>query len=430
MGSCILIKMASGGLMLDVSTVPKIGPKIESMEFLASLDVTEAPSEEILRDQEANILQLGEKLREEGKTKEMTDLIQKVRNFLRFMSKAKAAKLVRGLVDMFLEMERSEARGEREVQLCKECIEWAKEERRTFLRQSLESRLVGLYFETERYQEAIALGSILLKELKKLDDKNLLVEVQLLESKTYHALGNLPKARAALTSARTTANSIYVPPKVQAQLDLQSGILHASEERDFKTAFSYFYEAFEQYDSVEDKNALTALKYMLMSKIMLRTPEEVQNIVSGKLALKYSGSDIEAMKLVAQASKNRSLADFQITVDKYTRELKEDKIVERHLDSLYQTMLEQNLCRIIEPYSRVQVKFVAEKINLPENQVEKKLSQMILDKKFQGILDQETRVLIIFEATERDETYDNVIETISAMSKVVDRLYQAAQKLT
>merc|ERR1711963_988480 len=393
-------------------------------------DVNEAPSEETLRDQEANILQLGEKLREEGKTKEMTDLIQKVRHFLRFMSKAKAAKLVRGLVDMFLEMERSDPRGDREVQLCKECIEWAKEEKRTFLRQSLESRLVGLYFETERYQEALALGSALLKELKRLDDKNLLVEVQLLESKTYNALGNLPKARAALTSARTTANSIYVPPKVQAQLDLQSGILHVSEERDFKTAFSYFYEAFEQYDSVEDKNALTALKYMLMSKIMLRTPEEVQNIVSGKLALKYSGSDIEAMKLVAQASKNRSLADFQTTVDKYSRELKDDKIVERHLDSLYQTMLEQNLCRIIEPYSRVQVKFVAEKINLPEPEVEKKLSQMILDKKFQGILDQETRVLIIFEATERDETYDNVIETISAMSKVVDRLYQAAQKLT
>lgn len=102
-----------------------------------------------------------------------------------------------------------------------ECIEWAKDERRTFLRQSLESRLVGLYFETERYQEALALGTTLLKELKKLDDKHLLVEVQLLESKTYHALGNLPKARAALTSARTTANSIYIPPKVQAQLDLQ-----------------------------------------------------------------------------------------------------------------------------------------------------------------------------------------------------------------
>ena len=92
--------------------------------IFALLDVNEAPSEETLRDQEANILQLGEKLREEGKTKEMTDLIQKVRHFLRFMSKAKAAKLVRGLVDMFLEMERSDPRGDREVQLCKVNIEF------------------------------------------------------------------------------------------------------------------------------------------------------------------------------------------------------------------------------------------------------------------------------------------------------------------
>ena len=60
-----------------------------------------------------------------------------------------------------------------------ECIDWAKAERRTFLRQSLEARLVALYFDTKQYQEALALGSALLKELKKLDDKNLLVEVRL-----------------------------------------------------------------------------------------------------------------------------------------------------------------------------------------------------------------------------------------------------------
>ncbi len=129
--------------------------------------------------------------------------------------------------------------------------------------------MIGLYFEKARYTEAIALGSSLLKELKKLDDKQLLVEVQLLESKTYHAISNLSKARAALTSARTTANGIYCPPKLQATLDMQSGILHAADERDFKTAFSYFYEAFEGYDSIDSPRAVIALKYMLMCKIMI-----------------------------------------------------------------------------------------------------------------------------------------------------------------
>jgi len=194
-------------------------------------------------------------------------LIKQIRPFLNLISKAKAAKLVRKLVDLFLDME---AESGLEIDLCKEVIEWSKEEKRTFLRQSLEAKLISLYYENKRYKEALQLNASLLKELKKLDDKNLLVEVQLLESKTYHALSNLPKARAALTSARTTANAIYCPPKVQAALDLQSGILHAADERDFKTAFSYFYEAFEGYDSIDNPKAVIALKYMLLSKIMLK----------------------------------------------------------------------------------------------------------------------------------------------------------------
>ena len=89
-------------------------------------------------------------------------------------------------------------------------------------------------------------------------------------------------------SARTAANAIYCPPIMQAGLDMQSGILLA-EDKDFKTAYhppigilslmpgrySYFYEALEGYNSQDDPRAIMALKYMLLSKVMLNLTDDV-----------------------------------------------------------------------------------------------------------------------------------------------------------
>lgn len=399
---------------------------INAYKDIVKRDV-KSTDEEGIKLKEQSILELGSLLQKEGHAEELGWLVKGVRPFLKSISKAKAAKLVRTLVDLFLDMEAGTGL---EVQLCKECIEWAKEEKRTFLRQALEARLVALYFDTEQYEEALKLGSILLRELKKLDDKQLLVEVQLTESRTYHALGNLQKARAALTSARTTANSIYCPPKMQAALDLQSGILHAASEKDWKTAYSYFYEAFEGFDSIESKRAVSALKYMLLCKIMLKSPEDVQSIVSGKLALKYAGREIDAMKSIAKSSHDRSISELKASLTDYEKELKADSIICAHLDKLYDHLLEQNLLRIIEPFSRVQVEHIASIINISLSIVEKKLSQMILDKKFHGILSQGEGVLILFDEPVVDKTYETSLEVISGMSLVVDSLYQKAKQLT
>ena len=55
-----------------------------------------------------------------------------MRPILKNMSKAKAAKVVRKLVELYLDMDQTT--NELAVKLCEECIQWAKEEKRTFLR--------------------------------------------------------------------------------------------------------------------------------------------------------------------------------------------------------------------------------------------------------------------------------------------------------
>jgi 26S proteasome regulatory subunit N6 len=92
------------------------------------------------------------------------------------------------------------------------------------------------------------------------------------------------------------------------------------------------------------------------------------------------------MKSVATASRNRSIAEFNQTLVSYKEEVEEDPIIQAHLDALYDQLLEKNLCRVIEPFSCVEITHVAKVIELPLTTVERKLSQMILDKKLHGEL--------------------------------------------
>ncbi|EEQ27805.1 26S proteasome regulatory subunit rpn6 [Microsporum canis] len=384
--------------------------------------IAEGPgsSEAASREYEVALLGLGKIYRDQKKPKELAELLKTSRSSFSSFAKAKSAKLVRQLLDYFTDIPNTL---DIQIAVIKSCIEWAVSERRSFLRQNLETRLVVIYMQKQTYYDALTLINSLLRELKRLDDKLVLVEVQLLESRVYHALGNQPKARAALTSARTSAASVYTPPLLQAGLDMQSGMLHA-EDKDFNTAFSYFIEALEGYHAQEDTSkATSALQYMLLCKIMLNLGNDVTTLLASKHAIRYAGTSLEAMKAVARAHSNRSLEEYEKALSDYRYELGGDVFVRNHLRRLYDAMLEQNLIKVIEPFSRVEIAHVAKIVGLDTQQVEKKLSQMILDKVIIGVLDQGAGCLIIFDEAERDKGYDAALETIDRLSTVVDLLY-------
>lgn len=66
-----------------------------------------------------------------------------------------------------------------------------------------------------------------------------------------------------------------------------SGLI-AADEKDYQTAYSYFYETFEGYRSMnETEKAGYAFKFMLFSKIMSRQSEDSLALINSAISLKY-----------------------------------------------------------------------------------------------------------------------------------------------
>lgn len=378
------------------------------------------------RGREKAIYALGDFLAAKKRAADLAALSQELRPLFSELPKAKTAKIVRHLIDLVAKTPDSQAL---QIEMCRDCIEWCKGEKRTFLKQRVETRLAGLYLHQLKYQEALELLTRLLAEVKKLDDKLLLVEISLIECRTHYALQNIPKSKAGLTAAKTNANAIHCPPLLQAEIDVLSGVV-AAREKDFRTAYSYFYEAFEAFNAGEKEDkARTAMKYMLLSKIMVGRPKETGSIISSKSGLKYTGPEIDAMAAVAGAHEARSLKEFEGVLQKHKAQLAEDPIIAYHLSDLNETLLEQNILRILEPFSRVEISHVAELIELPVQRTQAKLSEMILDQKLNGTLDQGVGVLIVFEKEEVSSTYGNALKTIKNTSEVLDTLFGQAKQL-
>ena len=394
----------------------------EKEAFIISPDT----SEDAIKAKEQTIYQLGELYAIRGEGAKLAQLLTNLRPFFATIPKARTAKVVRTLIETAAKIPDSMAL---QMSLCRESIEWCKAEKRSFLRQRIQSRLAQLLLDSKKYTDALALLEELLREVKRLDDKPLLVEINLIESATHHALRNLAKAKTSLTSARTAANAIYCPPLLQAQIDLNAGCLHA-EEKDYKTAYSYFFEAFEQLNNLEDeRRAKRALKYMLMCKVMSGQAEDVAALAAAKGGIKHQGAELDAMKAVASAYGARSLKDLQTVLASHEQELSDDPIIAAHLDSLRDSLMEQNLLRVIEPFSRVEIAHVASLIDLPLAEVETKLSQMILDGTFEGILDQGAGCLIVYDDKEQNAVYQATLDTIANMDRVVDSLTAKSSKI-
>ena len=309
------------------------------------------------------------------------------------------------------------------IKVCEDITKFCDETNNISMKSKIQTRLAEIYYIHEHYANALDICNKVIFDLKRYEDNLGLIQLLLLESKIHYATNGISKSKAALTSVKTLITKVYVEPKLQANIDLQAGIL-AAHEKDFNLAYSYFFEAFDAYNIPNQKRknkALRAFQYMILSKIVGDHLDEVNNVVLSKQGKDYYGKEVEALRSIESAVREKSIKILKENIEK-NKEYFKDPVILYHINNLHNDLLEKNLIKIIKPYSVVEIDFVAKSIGLAYEDVLNKLRQMILDKKINGILDQGRGSLLIYDVETSNPYLDKSIETFKNLEKVVEAL--------
>ncbi|SOV18525.1 26S proteasome regulatory subunit RPN6 [Plasmodium gaboni] len=551
-------------------------------------------------------------------------------NYFNILPQAKTAKLIRNIVEKISKKIRNISTL---YIIFKKYMNWAYEKKRNFLRCRIEVKIIILYIIKQKYKTALSLIDRLLKEVKKVDDKTLLLELYIVQTKIYMLLKNSTKMKASLTFAKNIANTINTAIYINSEIDLLSGILFIYE-KDYKSAYIYLYECYEtlytyiynshnntidflskkhndfysiiihniintstissqnktksisqispfllsfytfyeyydtnnsilsldemnitsnnvnliysdviykisssyeeleedkiycitnpielnyeliqklsmdtygniietkvderesisngenhnkenmnhnnnnnsnnnnnnninnynnnyyyssssrrgynnffilppNYDSkgivnfglnlnIENVKIIVPLKYMLLCKVLEENNrKEINNILCENNKLNYvPHKEIQILLDISKSYENRSLDIFEKIIKNSLFLINIDKVIYNYLKELYELLLEKNILKIIEAYSCIDLNYIGEKLNLDINKIISKLSEMILDKKLNGTLDQNVGILILYDDMPETKMYQNVLDIINNLTESVDILYEKAQ---
>lgn len=350
-------------------------------------------------EKEAFVYEAAQRLCEAGKFQELLDMLTTLNTQWKDLSIARLTKIIRTI---FEGIKVDSHNFEQLKMLLIGLIKWSEDKK--MLKLDLESKLINVYLAAGKYAECLSKITDVIKELKKYDDKSNLITMYVCESKAFYELMDFGKAKSSLTSARAMAVSSACKASLQAQIDLLSG-MYLSDEKSFDTAISYFIESMEGFlqDKMES-DAKIALRYIVLNKILLGKYDDIQVTLSSKLAKPLKQSQfIDILCEIANACKNRDLATYMDLIKSNSIILDTDLYARRHLLHLYSILLNNNILKVIEPYSQVRIDFIASKLQLSEELIEEKLRMMILDKKILGILDHDTQCLILYEEEEKNK---------------------------
>ena len=162
-------------------------------------------------------------------------------------------------------------------------------------------------------------------------------------------------------------------------------------EQEYEKAHIDFFEAFKNYDEPGSPRRITCLKYLVLANMLMRS---TINPFDSQEAKPYKDNpDIQAMTNLIGAYQNNNIKEFENILQKNRQSIMDDPFIREHIEILLRTIRTKVLMKLIKPYTKIRIQFLAQELNIDLDEVENLLVGCILDQTIRGKIDQVQHVL-------------------------------------
>jgi len=225
-----------------------------------------------------------------------------------------------------------------------------------------------------------------------------LLELYALEIEMYSAQKNNKKLKA-LYERCLHIKSAIPHPFIMGVIRECGGKMYL-REGEFEKAHTDFFEAFKNYDEATHSKKITCLKYVVLANMLMKSGI---NPFDSQEAKPYKDdAEILAMTNLVMAYQNNDIASFERIVRENRHTILDDPFIREHIEELLRNIRTQVLIKLIKPYTRIQIAFIAKELKIDTAEVESLLVSCILDKTVTGKIDQINQVLELTSGTDTE----------------------------
>uniref|UniRef100_A0A914CW47 COP9 signalosome complex subunit 2 n=1 Tax=Acrobeloides nanus TaxID=290746 RepID=A0A914CW47_9BILA len=309
-------------------------------------------------------------------------------------------------------------------QITLDCLKDAKNERLWF---KTNTKLGKLYFDQREFGKLEKVLRQLRNSCKneqgEEDQKKgtQLLEIYALEIQMYTEQKN-NKALQKLYEQSIHVKSAIPHPLIMGTIRECGGKMHLRNGQ-FDKAHTDFFEAFKNYDESGSLRRILCLKYLVLANMLMKS--DINPFDSQETKPFKNDPEIVTMTQLVSAYQNNDIGEFEKILERHRESVMSDPFIREHIEELLSNIRTQVLLRIIRPYTRIKLDYLAQELKIPKDEVVRLLVEIILNESVALKIDQMNETLVRVDAKGAGSCGLDA-QRFKAMDKVIQEL----EKLT